>query len=232
MTIFFIIMMQEYAIIVAGGSGNRMKSEIPKQFLEVKGLPILMHTIKAFRGYSELLKIIVVLPADQIAFWNKLCSQHSFQVNYTLIEGGASRFASVKNGLQSIKDQIGLVAVHDGVRPVISSKIIAASYSEAAEKGSAVTSVPLKDSIRKVETDGKNTAMDRSVFQLIQTPQTFRLEWMQKAFQIGYSDQFTDCASVLESAGYPIHLIPGSYENIKITTPEDLRWAEIYLQNS
>jgi 2-C-methyl-D-erythritol 4-phosphate cytidylyltransferase len=225
------ITMQEYAIIVAGGSGNRMKSEIPKQFLKIHGLPILMHTINAFRDYSELLKIILVLPADQMEFWEQLCAEHSFKVNYTLIEGGDSRFASVKNGLQSIKDNSGIVAVHDGVRPVIGKEIIAASFSKAAEQGSAVTSVPLKDSIRKVETSGGNAAMDRSLFQLIQTPQTFRLDWMQKAFQTGYSDQFTDCASVLESAGYPIHLIPGSYENIKITTPEDLRWAEIYLQN-
>ena len=225
------ITMQEYAIIVAGGSGNRMKSEIPKQFLKIHGLPILMHTINAFSDYSKSLKIILVLPADQIVFWNQLCAEHSFQVNYTLIEGGDSRFASVKNGLLSIKDNSGLVAVHDGVRPVIRNEIIAASYSRAAEQGSAVTSVPLKDSIRKVETNGDNAAMDRSVFQLIQTPQTFRLDWMQKAFQTAYNDQFTDCASVLEAAGYPIHLIPGSYENIKITTPEDLRWAEIYLQS-
>ncbi|WP_082216132.1 2-C-methyl-D-erythritol 4-phosphate cytidylyltransferase [Dyadobacter psychrophilus] len=222
--------MQEYAIIVAGGSGNRMKSEIPKQFLRINGLPILMHTINAFRKYSEAINIILVLPSNQIAFWTQLCEEHLFSITYTLVAGGDSRFASVKNGLQSIQGNGGLVAVHDGVRPVISNEIIAASFTKAAEQGSAVTSVPLKDSIRKVEANGENAAMDRSVFQLIQTPQTFRLDWMQKAFETGYSDQFTDCASVLEAAGFPIHLIPGSYENIKVTTPEDLRWAEIYLQ--
>lgn len=224
--------MQEYAIIVAGGSGNRMKSDIPKQFLKINGLPILMHTIQAFRKYSETLNIILVLPNDQMTFWKQLCKDHLFSITYTLVAGGDSRFASVKNGLKSIEGTNGLVAVHDGVRPVISNEIIAVSFAKAAEQGSAVTSVPLKDSIRKVETNGENAAVDRSVFQLIQTPQTFRLDWMQKAFETAYNDQFTDCASVLEAAGYPIHLIPGSYENIKITTPEDLRWAEIYLKNA
>ncbi|MCF0053629.1 2-C-methyl-D-erythritol 4-phosphate cytidylyltransferase [Dyadobacter chenwenxiniae] len=224
--------MQEYAIIVAGGSGNRMKSEVPKQFLKINGLPILMHTINAFRNYSESLKIVLVLPNSQINYWKQLCADHLFSITYTLVAGGDSRFASVKNGLKSIQGNDGLAAVHDGVRPVISKEIIAASFAKAADQGSAVTSVPLKDSIRKVEANGENAAMNRSAFQLIQTPQTFRLDWMQKAFEMGYNDQFTDCASVLEAAGYPIHLISGSYENIKITTPEDLRWAEIYLQKN
>jgi 2-C-methyl-D-erythritol 4-phosphate cytidylyltransferase len=221
--------MQEYAIIVAGGSGNRMKSDIPKQFLKINGLPILMHTLNAFRNYAETLKIILVLPSEQITFWNELCQEHSFQSIYTLISGGNTRFDSVKNGLQSIQGESGLVAVHDGVRPVISREIIANSFLKAAEQGSAVTSVALKDSIRKTGANGENMAMDRASFQLIQTPQTFRLDWMKKAFATDYNDQFTDCASVLEAAGYPIYLIPGAYENIKITTPEDLRWAEIYL---
>lgn len=221
--------MQEYVIIVAGGSGSRMKSELPKQFLKINGLPILMHTIQAFRKYSDALQIVLVLPAEQIIFWKQLCEEHSFQTAYTLVAGGDSRFASVKNGLDSIQDHEGLVAVHDGVRPVVSKEIIAAGFVKAAEQGSAVTSVPLKDSIRKVEESGKNQAVDRTAFQLIQTPQTFRLDWMQQAFAVDYNEQFTDCASVLEAAGYPIHLIPGAYETIKITTPEDLRWAEIYL---
>ncbi|MCF2506978.1 2-C-methyl-D-erythritol 4-phosphate cytidylyltransferase [Dyadobacter sp. CY107] len=224
--------MQEYAIIVAGGSGNRMKSDIPKQFIKINGLPILMHTINAFRKYSETLNIILVLPNDQMTFWTQLCEHHLFSITYTLVAGGDSRFSSVKNGLKSIQENSGLVAVHDGVRPIISNEIIAASFAKAAENGSAVTSVPLKDSIRKVDANGDNAAMDRNDFQMIQTPQTFRLDWMRKAFETGYSDQFTDCASVLEAAAYPIHLIPGSYENIKITTPEDLRWAEIYLKNA
>jgi 2-C-methyl-D-erythritol 4-phosphate cytidylyltransferase len=220
--------MQEYAIIVAGGSGSRMKTDIPKQFLLIRHQPILMYTIKAFRAYSENLNIIVVLPEDQFEYWYQLCYEHSFTEKYGLIPGGHTRFHSVKNGLESISDLDGLVAVHDGVRPVIGKEIIADSFKKAAQYGTAVVSVALKDSIRSVET-GSNKAEDRTKFRLIQTPQTFRLDWMRDAFSQPYQDGFTDCASVLESAGYPIQMINGAYENIKITTPEDLRWAEIYL---
>jgi 2-C-methyl-D-erythritol 4-phosphate cytidylyltransferase len=221
--------MQEYAIIVAGGSGSRMKSDIPKQFLLIKHQPILMYTIQAFRAYSENLNIIVVLPEDQFEYWYQLCYEHSFTEKYSLIPGGQTRFHSVKNGLESISKLDGLVAVHDGVRPVIGNGIIADSFSKAAQYGTAVVSVPLKDSIRSVETGDVNKAEDRTKFRLIQTPQTFRLDWMRDSFSQPYQEGFTDCASVLELAGYPIHMINGAYENIKITTPEDLRWAEIYL---
>jgi 2-C-methyl-D-erythritol 4-phosphate cytidylyltransferase len=222
--------MREYAIIVAGGSGSRMKSDIPKQFISINGLPILMHTIRAFRGYSPGLSIIVVLPASQFQFWKDLCAKYGFNEDHQLIAGGETRFGSVYNGLGSIQDKDALVAVHDGVRPVISERIISQSFQTAAAKGSAVASVALKDSIRSVDTVGNNIALDRTSFRLIQTPQTFHLDWMRKAFEQPYRSTFTDCASVLESAGYPIHLIEGSYENIKITSPEDLKWAEIYLK--
>jgi 2-C-methyl-D-erythritol 4-phosphate cytidylyltransferase len=222
--------MQEYAIIVAGGSGSRMKSKTPKQFLKVNGLPVLAHTIKAFRNYSPNLNIIVVLPKDQFFAWHELCKLHTFKEEYGLISGGETRFHSVRNGLESITDSSGLVAVHDGVRPVISKEIIQNCFMKAAEHGTAIVSVPLKDSIRKIEKDGKNHAVNRDNFWLIQTPQTFRLDWMRTAFSNTYQSKFTDCASVLEYAGYPIHLIDGSYENIKITTPEDLLMAEIFLR--
>ncbi|NIJ55900.1 2-C-methyl-D-erythritol 4-phosphate cytidylyltransferase [Dyadobacter arcticus] len=221
--------MQEYAIIVAGGSGSRMKSDIPKQFLPIHGLPVLMHTIKAFRRYSDQLIILVVLPENQIDLWQELCEKHHFHETYGLVKGGETRFQSVSNGLMKIKDADALVAVHDGVRPVIFKEIIADSFKVAARSGSAVVSVPLKDSIRLIIKD-KNKAVDRSQFRLIQTPQTFRLSWMQDAFTTSYQETFTDCASVLEAKGYPIFLIEGSYENIKITTPEDLLWAEVYLK--
>lgn len=222
--------MQEYAIIVAGGSGSRMKSEIPKQFLKINGLPVLAHTIGAFRSYSHTLRIIVVLPKDQFFAWKELCRSHTFEEEYTLIPGGETRFHSVKNGLDSIKDAKGLVTVHDGVRPVISKEIIRNCFGAAAECGTAIASVPLKDSIRQIEESVSSKAMNRDNFRLIQTPQTFRLEWMRDAFLNTYQSTFTDCASVLESAGYPIHLVDGSYENIKITTPEDLPLAEIFLK--
>ncbi len=223
--------MQEHVIIVAGGSGSRMKSDIPKQFLSVNGLPVLMHTIRAFAGYSPDLHIIVVLPAEQISFWKELCEKHDFIVAHQLVTGGETRFNSVKNGLNSIEDHTEcLIAVHDGVRPVISREIIADSFTNAALHGAAVVSVPLKDSIRIVGQNEGNKAMDRTLFRLIQTPQTFRSSWMRAAFAADYHESFTDCASVLEAWGYNIQLIDGAYENIKITTPEDLRWAEIYLK--
>jgi len=221
--------MQEYAIIVAGGAGIRMGSDTPKQFLNVNGLPILMHTLNAFRAYSAELSIILVLPENQFEYWQNLCKEHSFSVEHSRIAGGKTRFESVKNGLTSIKSEEGLVAVHDGVRPIVSNKIISYSYLHAAEFGSAVASVPSKDSIRRVNNNGENIAEDRTFFRLIQTPQTFRLDWMREAFKTSYQSNFTDCASVLELAGYPIQLIDGAYENIKITTPEDLKWAELYL---
>jgi 2-C-methyl-D-erythritol 4-phosphate cytidylyltransferase len=222
--------MKEYVIIVAGGTGSRMKSDIPKQFIAVNGLPILMHTLIAFKKYSSEISIVLVLPEDQFSFWEELCFQYQFKTGYQLVAGGATRFDSVKNGLNSINDQNALVAVHDGVRPVIASNVISDSFTVALNNGTAVAAVALKDSIRTVISSGENKALDRSLVRLIQTPQTFRIDWMRKAFDQSYQTTFTDCASVLESAGYPIHLVEGSYENIKITTPEDLKWAEVYLK--
>lgn len=222
--------MQEYVIIVAGGTGSRMKSDIPKQFIPVNGVPVLMHTLSAFRSYSKDLSIILVLPENQFAYWKNLCVQQFFDDPYLLVAGGATRFESVKNGLRAIKSQEALVAVHDGVRPVISREIIARAFSSAALHGTSVVSVPLKDSIRWVKESGENSTLDRSSVRLIQTPQTFRLDWMKHAFDQPFQEYFTDCASVLESAGYPIRLIEGSYLNIKITTSEDLALAGIYLK--
>jgi 2-C-methyl-D-erythritol 4-phosphate cytidylyltransferase len=221
--------MNEFVILVAGGSGSRMNSDIPKQFISIGGSPILMHTIRAFRTYSKTLSIRVVLPKSQFPVWQELCLYHQFTEDYQLIAGGETRFDSVKNGLQSILGDEGLVAVHDGVRPFIPVPTIQQGFHTALEKGSSVTCVPLKDSVRIVEPNGQNSAVNRSDYRLIQTPQTFRLDWMRKAFDTAYHPHFTDCASVLETAGYPIHLIEGNYENIKITTPEDLIWAEAFL---
>jgi 2-C-methyl-D-erythritol 4-phosphate cytidylyltransferase len=221
--------MKEYVIIVAGGSGSRMKSDIPKQFIPVNGLPILMHTIQAFERYSSEISIILVLPKTQFSFWNNLCTQYQFHPSYQLVAGGETRFHSVQNGLNHIQDENAIVAVHDGVRPVITTHTIQQGFLMAQQKGTAITSMPVKDSIRRIESNGDNKAVDRSAYRLIQTPQTFRIDWMRAAFSHPYQDLFTDCASVLESAGYPIHLIEGSYENIKITTPEDLQWASVFL---
>ncbi|MFZ5970915.1 MAG: 2-C-methyl-D-erythritol 4-phosphate cytidylyltransferase [Bacteroidota bacterium] len=216
--------MTEYALIVAGGKGTRIKSKVAKQFLELRGLPILMHTINAFVRYSEKVKIVLVLPEDDQHTWQQLCQQYRFNVPLLLQTGGDTRFQSVKNGLDCIAED-GLVAIHDGVRPLVSEDIIGASFRLAAVHQSAVAAVRLKESIRMTDQDNTK-AMDRSRFRLIQTPQTFQVGLIKKAYQIKEDASLTDDASVAERAGHVISLFEGSYENIKITTPEDLIVAE------
>jgi 2-C-methyl-D-erythritol 4-phosphate cytidylyltransferase len=220
---------QEYAIIVAGGKGTRIKSALPKQFLELNGLPILMHTINAFLRYSKNIAIILVLPEDDFETWQALCTKHNFTVKLILQKGGDTRFQSVKNGLEKI-DGSGLVAIHDGVRPLVSEDIIGASYRLAAVHKTAVAAVRLKESIRMTDQDNTK-AVDRSKFRLIQTPQTFEVSLLKKAYQIKDDPGLTDDASVVERTGQVISLFEGSYENIKITTPEDLIVAKALLDS-
>ncbi|QHV95880.1 2-C-methyl-D-erythritol 4-phosphate cytidylyltransferase [Spirosoma endbachense] len=212
-----------FAIIVAGGSGSRMKSDVPKQFLLLNGKPILQHTLEQFLAVIPASRIILVLPARDQMIWSALCDQHNFHPSIQIVTGGATRFQSVRNGLAAIEVDEGLVAVHDGVRPFITPDIISTSFETAAQTGSAVTCVPVKDSVRVVEPDGSSKAVDRSLYRLIQTPQTFQLGLFRQAFKVEEQPFFTDCASVMEYSGFPITLIEGSYENIKITTPDDLR---------
>jgi 2-C-methyl-D-erythritol 4-phosphate cytidylyltransferase len=219
--------MKKYAIIVAGGSGSRMKSDLPKQFIEIGGLPILMHTLKRFKEADTEIELILVLPESQFEFWEELCEIHSEftrAIPHKLVAGGKSRFQSGRNGLQVINNE-GLVAIHDGVRPFVSAEIINESFRVADEKGTAVVSVASKDSVRV-----NGQAIDRSTVRLIQTPQTFQIPLIKKAFETPELSTFTDDASVAEHAGFEIHLIEGAYENIKITTPEDLLWAEVLLK--
>jgi 2-C-methyl-D-erythritol 4-phosphate cytidylyltransferase len=215
-------MIKKYAIIVAGGSGSRMNSDIPKQFIEVGGFPILMHTLKRFKEADAEIELILVLPESQFKFWNMLCEKYS-TVPHQLVKGGKTRYQSGLNGLQVIVNE-GIVAIHDGVRPFVSVDIINESFKIAAEKGTAVVSVPSKDSVRV-----NGQAIDRSTVRLIQTPQTFQIALIKKAFETEELSTFTDDASVAEHAGFTINLIEGNYENIKITTPEDLLWAEVIL---
>lgn len=217
--------MSKYAIIVAGGTGIRMESEIPKQFLLLNGLPILMHTLTAFEQYT----IALVLPDDQRAYWQQLCQQHDFKVEHQVVSGGSTRFLSVKNGLDSIPNH-GLVAIHDGVRPLVDTVTINKSFELASTHGSAIAAVPLKDSIREV-INGVNKTQNRADYRLIQTPQTFNISLIKKAYLCEDSSLFTDDASVMENLGEPIHLFEGSYVNIKITTPEDLQIAEALLKS-
>lgn len=221
--------MSLYAIIVAGGTGSRMQSEVPKQFIPVGGLPILMHTLTRFYQAFPSIQIILVLPEKDISTWNTLCNQYTFTVSHLQVPGGETRFHSVQNGLQAITATDGLVAIHDGVRPFVPLATIKHSFDEAREKGCAITVIPLKDSIRKVNVDGTSQTVDRTHFRLVQTPQTFQLPVIRQSFSQAVHTNFTDDASVAEAAGFQLSLIDGSYENIKITTPEDLLWAEAFL---
>ncbi len=219
--------LKKYALIVAGGLGNRMGTDIPKQFLLLNNKPVLMHTIEAF-SVIDGLEIILVLPHSQFEFWENLCVQYSFQTKHKLIAGGDTRFHSVRNGLQIINE--GIVAIHDGVRPIISKQIIEQSFTVAAEKGNAIAAVKLKDTIREVKLLGGSRNVNRNNYYLIQTPQTFQTAIIKDAYNHATHYNFTDDAGVLEEiSGKEINLIEGAYRNIKITTPEDLQVAEVFL---
>jgi 2-C-methyl-D-erythritol 4-phosphate cytidylyltransferase len=218
----------EHALIVAGGKGTRIKTKLPKQFLELNGKPILLHTIEAFFRYSEKLNIVLVLPEDDLETWQDICKKFKFDKPLTLQKGGETRFQSVRNGLDKMEGP-GLVAIHDGVRPLVSEDIIGASFRLAAVHKTAVAAVRLKESIRMTDQDNTK-AMDRSKFRLIQTPQTFDIDLIKQAYQIKEDASLTDDASVAERSGHVISLFEGSYENIKITTREDLIVAEALMK--
>lgn len=218
--------MKKFAIIVAGGSGKRMGSQIPKQFLLLQSKPIIFHTIEKFIDIAD--EVIVVLPEEQIDYFRRLQEQYSFNLPIRVATGGKERFHSVQNGLKLVSDVDGIVAVHDAVRPLIGKKIIHKAYSTAAQKTNCVVSVPSKDSIRHVS-GSSNKSVPRSEYFLVQTPQVFDLKLLNEAYQVEFKD-FTDDASVFERAGHHIHILEGEYSNIKITTPEDLYVAEAILQ--
>lgn len=223
--------MKKYAIIVAGGKGQRMNADLPKQFILLSGKPVLMHTIEAFYKYDENIKIVLVLPTSQIDYWKSLCIKYNFTYPIEIEEGGESRFHSVKNGLNSLKDN-GFVAIHDGVRPFVSAETIKRCFSAANEFGNAIPVIDIVDSIRHIDGD-RNEAVDRNQYKLVQTPQVFEIEKLKTAYAHALTletSQFTDDASVFSFAGYKIHLVEGNRENIKITTPFDLLLAESMLK--
>ncbi len=220
-----------YAIIVAGGKGSRFGSDLPKQFLNLGNKPILMHSIEAFHNYDNEMFLIVTLPQDQISYWTTLCDKHNFKIKHKVVAGGETRFHSVKNALDVINDE-GLVGIHDGVRPLVDNKTIENCYAKAKEKGNAIPVVNLVDSIRKIEKSGTHIMVDRQKYKLIQTPQVFDIEQIKLAFTQEYKDKFTDDASVLEEYDNSfIELVAGNRQNIKITTSEDLLYAEAVLKS-
>ncbi|HLW20165.1 MAG TPA: 2-C-methyl-D-erythritol 4-phosphate cytidylyltransferase [Cyclobacteriaceae bacterium] len=222
--------MKKYAIIVAGGSGLRMGAALPKQYLPIGGKPILMHTLSAFYQYASDMEIKLVIPEADFGYWKGLCKEFQFILPHTLVRGGKSRFQSVKNGLDAIEGAEGLVAIHDGVRPFVAQRTISESFLLAEQSGSAVSAIPLKDSLRKTDAAGGSSFQDRDAFRLVQTPQTFQLHRIKKAFEVEEILQFTDDATVYEYQGWEVNLIEGDLSNIKITTPEDMAYAEYLLQ--
>jgi 2-C-methyl-D-erythritol 4-phosphate cytidylyltransferase len=219
---------KNYAIIVAGGSGTRMNSVLPKQFLLLNGTPVLIHTLTAFHNSRSNPQLILVLHSDYHAYWHELCKKNNFSIPHQLVKGGESRFHSVKNGLNSISDEEAIIAIHDAVRPLTSSSIIDHSYSFAQKHGNAIVAVKSRDSIRQMQGIHSVNLLRDDIY-LIQTPQTFQSAQVKKAYAQAYNTKFTDDASVVESAGMQINLVDGSYENIKITFPEDIAIAEAIL---
>ena len=221
-----------YAIIVAGGSGKRFGSEMPKQFLPLDGKAVLMHTIEKFDKAGAA--IVVVLPAEHQQMWIDMCKDTNFAVTHTIATGGKTRFESVKNGIAAIENLADgdLVAVHDGVRPLASVELINRCYDNAQETGSAIPVVNPSDSIRQVMDDGTSRQLLRSSLRAVQTPQTFRAELLKGAYDVEESPLFTDDASVVESAGHQVTLVDGEVTNIKITTPIDMIIASELIKES
>lgn len=219
--------MDRYAILVAGGKGLRMGSDIPKQFLPLRGRPVLMHTIDVFRRTYPDIHIILVLPHEQQDYWRQLCGQHDYDVELCVADGGETRFHSVHNGLSLIPDDArGMVGVHDGVRPFVSPETICRCYGAAEEFGAVVPVVPVVETVRQVLADGSSITVDRNAYRLVQTPQTFDIQLLKKAYGQPFDPFFTDDASVVEAMGHPIKLVEGNNENIKLTNPADLKLAE------
>ncbi|WP_321479143.1 2-C-methyl-D-erythritol 4-phosphate cytidylyltransferase [uncultured Bacteroides sp.] len=215
--------MNKYVIIVAGGKGLRMGMDVPKQFLPLEGKLVLMHTIEAFYKYDVNLNIIVVLPLEQQEYWKEKCSEFNFFIKHQVVDGGEARFYSVKNALCLIPEN-AYVAVHDGVRPFVSQEVIARCYQEVVAQKAVIPVVDVVDTMRYVNGD-VNKTVDRNAYKMVQTPQVFESNILLKAYKQDYVVSFTDDASVVESLGIPVFLTEGNRENIKITTPFDLKIA-------
>ena len=222
--------MQNHIIIVAGGKGLRMGTELPKQFIPIAGFPILMLTIQQFKKAIPEINVVLVLPENQQEYWEKLCLQYSFTILHVIAKGGETRFHSVKSGLNLIQND-GLVGVHDAVRPLVSLETIQKCFETAKQKGNAIPVIAINESIRKI-TDTGNQMVNRAEYVAVQTPQVFQTTSLKKAYLQEFSPAFTDDASVIESIGEKINLVPGNPENIKITLPSDLKIAELFLESN
>lgn len=221
----------DYIIIVAGGKGLRMGGDIPKQFMDIGGKPVLMHTIRRFREYSETLQIILVLPHDQQAYWHRLCQEYGFDVPHHVVDGGETRFHSSKNGINAIPDDAeGVVGIHDGVRPFVSVEVIDRCFETARDEYACIPVLPVTDTLRYIDQHGGGKNVLRSDYRIVQTPQTFDIALLKQAFNRPYQESFTDDASVVEALGCQVQMVEGNRENIKITTPFDLVVAEALMK--
>ena len=217
--------MKKYIIIVAGGKGLRMGGDIPKQFLPVCGKPVLMRTLEAFHAYDASMRLILVLPVSQQAYWKQLCEEYQFELAHEIANGGETRFHSVKNGLALVEEE-GLVGVHDGVRPFVSQEVINRCYEEAASLKAVIPVIGVVETVRHLTEEGSET-VPRDQYKLVQTPQVFDVTLLRRAYQQEFTDLFTDDASVVEALGEKVYLVEGNRENIKLTTPFDLKLAEL-----
>ncbi|MBR5019833.1 MAG: 2-C-methyl-D-erythritol 4-phosphate cytidylyltransferase [Bacteroidales bacterium] len=216
--------MKRYAVIVAGGQGVRMGADRPKQFLEIGGKPILRHTLERFLDFDPEIEVIVVLPEAQKAWWRDYCRQSGFLQRYAMVSGGITRFHSVQNALKYVGDS-GVVAVHDGVRPLVRRELLERTFAAADRWQAVVPAVPAVESMRKMVGETESVPVNRDGMMLVQTPQLFEAGVLKKAYRQAFSTAFTDDASVVEASGVPVHIVPGDRINLKITTPEDLRLA-------
>jgi len=216
--------MDTYVIILAGGIGTRMETAIPKQFIPIAGKPVIMHTIQRFRDFDPKMEIVLALPDAHISLWKDLCNEFNFGVEHQIVRGGSERFFSVKNALDRVPDE-AIVLIHDGVRPLVSDKTIDRVRERVIEKGNAIPYIASPDSLRILLGDS-SSAVDRSKFVRIQTPQGFRAKNIKEAYKKDFQKTFTDDASVLEANGENIELVLGNNRNIKITQPIDLVLVE------
>lgn len=222
--------MKHTALIVAGGKGLRMGSELPKQFLPIGGKPVLMHTLEAFHRFDSAIDLILVLPEEQQGYWKQLCEKHRFTIRHLIANGGETRFHSVRNGLALVSGG-GLVGVHDGVRPFVSQEVIRRCYDRAATEKAVIPVVDVVDTVRQVTESGSRT-VNRDDYKLVQTPQVFDADLLRRAYAQDFKPFFTDDASVVEAMGVPVDLVEGNRENIKITTPFDLKIATALVECS
>lgn len=220
--------MKKFAIIVAGGTGTRMKGDVPKQFMLLSGKPVIQYSIEAFHLFDPSMQIILVVHPDFKAYWEKLCLEHKMVIPHRVVTGGKTRFDSVKNGLGLIEDD-GLVAIHDAARPVIDAGFVSQLFSEAGTYGSAIPGIALNDTIRVIEGD-TSEQLDRRFLRAMQTPQVFKVSELKRAYTQSFTQLFTDDASVMQAAGFPLHLADGRKDNIKITHIQDIAVAEVLLK--